>query len=54
MQAEIARFLHAEELVIPLFGENMVWPLSPKLDTWEVGAGTIDWLGDWENAPHRN
>ena len=54
LQAEIARFLHAEELVIPLFGENMVWPLSSKLDPWEVGAGTIDWLGDWENAPHRN
>ncbi len=54
LQADIARFLHAEELAIPLFGENMVWPLSAKLDPWDVGAGTIDWLGDWENAPHRN
>ena len=54
IQAEIARFLHAEELAIPLMGENMVWPISAKLDPWDVGAGTIDWLGDWENAPHRN
>ncbi len=53
IQEEIARFLHAEELAIPLFGENMVWPLSSRLGRWEVGAGNIDWLGDWENAPHR-
>ena len=37
IQEEIARFLHAEELAIPLFGENMVWPLSSK-------AGS---LGGW-------
>ncbi len=53
LQTEFARFLHAEELAIPLFGENMVWPLSAKVDPWEVGAGNIDWLGDWEDTPHR-
>ena len=53
LQAELARFLHAEELAIPLFGENMVWPISSKLGRWEVGTGSIDWLGDWEHAPHR-
>ena len=53
LQVELARFLHAEELAIPLFGENMVWPLSNKLGRWEVGTGNIDWLGDWEHAPHR-
>ena len=53
LQAELARFLHAEELAIPLFGENMVWPISSKLGRWEVGTGNIDWLGDWEDAPHR-
>ena len=53
VQEEIARWLHAQELAIPLFGENMVWPLSNKLGRWEVGTGNIDWLGDWEHAPHR-
>ena len=54
IQEEIARWLHAQELAIPLFGANMVWPLSPNVGRWEVGSGTIDWLGDWENAPKRN
>ncbi len=53
IEEEIARWLHAQELAIPLFGENMVWPLSNKLGRWEVGTGNIDWLGDWEHAPHR-
>ncbi len=53
IQEEIARWLHAQELAIPLFGENMVWPLSNQLGRWEVGTGNIDWLGDWEHAPHR-
>ena len=53
LQIDIARWLFDQELAIPLFGENMVWPLSPKLGQWEVGAGTIDWLGNWEDAPHR-
>ena len=53
IEEEIARWLHAQELAIPLFGENMVWPLSDKLGRWEVGTGNIDWLGDWEHAPHR-
>ena len=53
VQTEIAQWLFDQELAIPLYGENMVWPLSSKLGRWEVGVGTIDWLGDWENAPHR-
>ena len=53
IQIEIARWLFDQELAIPLFGENMVWPLSARLGHWEVGAGTIDWLGNWEDAPHR-
>ena len=53
VQADIARWLFDQELAIPLYGENMVWPLSTKLGRWEVGSGTIDWLGDWEQAPHR-
>ena len=53
VQSDIARWLFDQELAIPLFGENMVWPLSARLGRWEVGAGTIDWLGNWEDAPHR-
>jgi ABC-type transport system substrate-binding protein len=53
VQSDIARWLFDQELAIPLFGENMVWPISSKLGRWEVGAGTIDWLGNWEDAPRR-
>ena len=53
VQGKIARWLFDQELSTPLFGENLVWPLAAKLGRWEVGVGNIDWLGDWENAPHR-
>ena len=53
VQGRIARWLFDQELATPLFGENMVWPISSKLGRWDVGAGRINWLGDWENAPHR-
>ena len=50
---ELSRLLDKQGLRTRLYGENMVWPLSTKLGRWEVGAGAIDRLGDWEQAPHR-
>ena len=53
IQAEMARWIFDNALVIPLYTENIVWPLGPALGAWEPAIGTIEWLSYWEFAPHR-
>lgn len=52
-QAEMARWIFDHTILIMLYGENIVWPLGPKVDPWEPLAGNRNWLSNWEYAPHR-
>ena len=52
-QAEGARWIFDEVMVIPLFGQNVVWPLGPEIDAWEPMGGRKDWLSNWDHVPHR-
>jgi ABC-type transport system substrate-binding protein len=52
-QAEGARWIIDEVMVIPLFGQNVVWPVGPNIDAWEPMGGRKDWLSNWDYVPHR-
>ncbi len=52
-QAEGARWIVDQVMVIPLFGQNMVWPVGPEIDVWEPMGGRKDWLSNWDYVPHR-
>ena len=52
-QAEGARWIFDEVMVIPLFGQNVVWPLGPDIDAWDPMGGRKDWLSNWDYVPHR-
>ena len=51
--AEMARWLFDNVMVIPVFGENIVWPLGPRIDVWDPLGGNKNWLSNWEDVPHR-
>ena len=52
-QAEGARWIFDEVMVIPMFGQNVVWPVGPNIDAWEPMGGRKDWLSNWEYVRHR-
>ncbi len=52
-QAEGARWIFDEVMVVPLFGQNVVWPVGADIDVWEPMGGRKDWLSNWEYVPHR-
>ena len=52
-QAEGARWIFDEVMVVPLFGQNVVWPLGPDIDAWDPMGGRKDWLSNWDHVPHR-
>ena len=52
-QAEMARWIFDNTMLISVFGVNVVWPLGPKVDTWEPMGGNKLVLSNWEYAPHR-
>ena len=52
-QAEMARWIFDEVMLLMVYGENIVWPLGAKVDPWEPLAGNRNWLSNWEYAPHR-
>ena len=54
LSAEIARFIFDHALMVPLYTVAATFPLSPKIDAWEIMGGANDWLSNWEDVPHRN
>ena len=52
-EAEMARFQFDNMTLIPMFSQNVAWPLGPRLDPWEPMAGEKDLFSNWEFAPHR-
>ena len=53
IEAEMARFMFANVMTIPVYQENSVWPLGPGIDEWSVQPRVYDWLSNWEDVPHR-
>ena len=49
----MARWLFDNAMTLPLYDENAVWPLGPEVDPWEMMAGSLTWLSNWEFVPHR-
>ena len=51
--AEMTKWMFENVAQIVLFEENAVWPVGPNIDEWEVMAGGVSWLSNWEDVPHR-
>ena len=51
--AEMATWMFENVAQIVLYEENSVWPIGPNIDEWEVMAGGVSWLSNWEDVPHR-
>ena len=51
--AEMAKWMFDNVAQIVLYEENSVWPIGPNIDEWEVMAGNVSWLSNWEDVPHR-
>ena len=51
--AEMATWMFDNVAQIVLYEENSVWPVGPNIDEWEVMAGGVSWLSNWEDVPHR-
>ena len=54
ISADIAKWLHNNIGTIPLYEENVTWPLGPELTEWQVSPLHIEWLNNWEYARVRN
>ena len=52
-QAEMGKWIFDQTMVLSVYGENIVWPLGPKVDTWDPLAGNKNWLSNWEYAHQR-
>ena len=52
-QAEMARWIFDNAMLMPLYTEAVVWPVGPNIDTWEPQGISYRWLSNWEFAPHR-
>ena len=48
VQGELAEFIFENVLSMPLYAENAVWPLSGKVDSWQVAPAELDWLSYWD------
>ena len=48
VQGELAKFIFENVLSMPLYAENAVWPLSGKVDSWQVAPAELDWLSYWD------
>ena len=53
LQAEIARWLFDNVIVIPTFIQNLVFPVGPKIEIWELMGGWPNNLSNWEYVTHR-
>ena len=53
IEAEMARFIFDNVIMLPLFLEPNIWPLGPEIDEWELLGLTTEWLNNTEYAPHR-
>ena len=52
LQAEIAKWMFDNVMLIPTFVQNGAWPLGPEIDEWELLFGGAVLLNNWENVPH--
>ena len=54
LMADIARFVFDNVMVLPLYTENLDWPLGPQLGPWKVmGGESLGFLTNWEDATHK-
>ena len=51
-QAEIAKWVFDNVMIIPLYTASTVWPIGPKIDRWELLGLHKDVLSNWEFVPH--
>ena len=53
VEAEIAVWLYDQVGTIPLYEGASIWPFGPELGEWEVNPLHVEWLNNWEYAPHK-
>ena len=50
---DLGEFTFNQVIGFPLFSRTTVWPISEKLDTWDIAPRNPQLLNNWEFAPHR-
>lgn len=53
VEAEIATWLFDQVGTIPLYEGSSIWPFGPELGRWDVNPLHVEWLNNWEYAPHK-
>ena len=53
VQAEMAAWIFENVMTIPLYEENVIWPLGTGIDEWKPLPRVYEWLSNWEEVPHR-
>ena len=52
-QRELAKFMDHNVINIPVVLVNLVWPIGPEIDVWEMGCCSRDLPSNMEFIPHR-
>ena len=53
VEAEIAKWIFDNVVILPTFKVNRVYPLGPLIDDWEMACCRTRTLLDIEYIPHR-
>ena len=53
IEAEIAKWIFDNAVILPTFKVNRVYPLGPNIDDWEMACCRTRVLLDLEYIPHR-
>ena len=53
-QRQLAKLMEFNVINIPVVHLNLVWPIGPEIDIWELGCCARDIGSSYEFVPHRN
>lgn len=53
VQRELAKFIEHNVINIPVVHLNLVWPIGPEIDVWELNCCGRDLASNMEFIPHR-
>ena len=51
---ELAKFMEHNVFNIPVVHLNLIWPIGPEIDVWELNCCSRDIASGFEYIPHRS